>query len=282
MIENSTTKYIITADDLGMSPGINWSISRALEEELITNASIIANGDCFEAAVSNVISVHKNGTYGLHFNLEYGKPVSPPESVSHLLNSKGELCLSFARLMRRTLVGNKEVYAREIKTELRAQISKLEQRNIEIKYIDSHRHIHAVPFVNKIVKNIAREKGISQIRSYNESYIKTFIQVRSLSLLNPLKVIKYLLFKFFDFRNNSPRSSYFFSILLSSALMPEFAKRLSFDSGFKSVEIMVHLGNPELDKHFITSNAIVNRFIKDPKRLSEYEFLIKLKKVFSK
>lgn len=281
MSSSINSKLYITADDFGMSPGINWAINKALHEGIISNASIVANGDCFLEAIDMALS-HSSASFGLHFNLDYGKPVSDQNQIPNLLTSKGLLENKFYKYFLIQFSKQVKEYKVQVEIELRAQLEKLNEAGITIDYIDSHRHIHAIPFVNNVVKKVAKEYNIERVRSFNESYFKTLIQSRSAYLIHPTKILKWLVFKILSLVNRDSKDSYFYSILLSSILNKKHAKHFKIDRKYKYTEIMVHVGNPKMEEHFYTTDDLTNRYIREPERYTEYDFCKVLKQRLSK
>ena len=66
------------------------------------------------------------------------------------------------------------------KNEIRRQYKKLKNTGIEITHIDSHEHIHILPFLYREVAALARENGIRQIRhcKYSKRVIKSLFSTQ--------------------------------------------------------------------------------------------------------
>jgi len=273
----SYRKIIIIADDFGMSPGINKAIQNAVLENLIDGAGIIANGHCANEAINFALKQKEEILWGLHFNCEYGKALNIQSEPNTLVNKSGFLYHSFSGIFIRYYIFKDKSLATSIEAELNAQIDKLENAGITLSYIDSHRHIHAIPFIYRIVDKVSRERDIKRIRRYKESWWKSFVQTGSLNCLNPINIIKWLLLTLLGRINRPTHKVYLFSVLLSCVLKPSFVKRLKFNNRFDLIEIMVHPGIPKLDSEFYTDSALVNDYIRSKHRTLEYQFIQVLK-----
>jgi predicted glycoside hydrolase/deacetylase ChbG (UPF0249 family) len=52
----------------------------------------------------------------------------------------------------------------DVSTELGAQIAKIKEGGVQISHLDSHKHLHQLPGVSRIVADLARKLGIERIR----------------------------------------------------------------------------------------------------------------------
>lgn len=77
-------RLIITADDFGLSPGVNDAVVAAHRAGTLTSASLMANMDGFQHAVDALAGV-PGLDVGLHFVLAAGAPVSKPGDVPTML-----------------------------------------------------------------------------------------------------------------------------------------------------------------------------------------------------
>lgn len=119
----------------------------------------------------------------LHVNLVEGRSLSPAGEIPHLVNADGIFRPSFLRYLLVSFFGSKQkkqVYFRELKTEIAAQIrALLPYLTIEDGFrIDSHCHYHAVPIVFRAML-AAMEETLGE-RKYQ--YIRIPREVPSLYL----------------------------------------------------------------------------------------------------
>ena len=65
-------KFILNADDFGMSNAFNRAVFDGFNNGILTSASICANGDAFDEAVGVIIPGCKDLSVGVHLNIIEG------------------------------------------------------------------------------------------------------------------------------------------------------------------------------------------------------------------
>lgn len=125
---------IITADDFGLSAGVNEGIQLAHAAGGLTATTVLANGLTAEEA-GELYARWPGLDVGLHVNLTLGRPVADPATVRSLVDAAGQL-LSGRELMRRALRGN--VRPDEVRREVEAQISRLRSLGVRLSHWDAH------------------------------------------------------------------------------------------------------------------------------------------------
>lgn len=83
-------RLIVNADDLGRSPGVNQGILDAHRKGIVTSSTLMINLPDAPAALDLMAAQAPHLGIGLHFNLTFGPPVAPPESVASLLGDNGQ------------------------------------------------------------------------------------------------------------------------------------------------------------------------------------------------
>jgi len=154
-------QLIVNSDDYGMTLGVNRAIAECHRSGILTSATIIANGIAFEDAVAELKDL-PGLAIGVHLNLSQEPPVSSPSEIPTLVNSRDELFLKPPRLLHR--LASKKTRARDVETELRAQIRRVFDAGISPDHLDGHLHTHVVPGVREIVIKLALEFGITAVR----------------------------------------------------------------------------------------------------------------------
>jgi predicted glycoside hydrolase/deacetylase ChbG (UPF0249 family) len=71
-----TGHCIVNADDFGMSAAVNEAISLSFDRGLISSASMLSTGHCFESAVEIVDTMQLHGRIGVHLKLVEGTPLT--------------------------------------------------------------------------------------------------------------------------------------------------------------------------------------------------------------
>lgn len=138
-------QHLFICDDYGLDESTNLAIRFLAKKKLITGASVLVTHCNFVDRELSQIQV------GLHLNLTQGKPISPPEEVSSLTNSKGEF-LGLKGFILRTLLGL--ISEGEIRKEIIAQIEKFKNLGVPLAHIDGHEHIHYLPSIHTVLTQI--------------------------------------------------------------------------------------------------------------------------------
>jgi len=150
----------VIADDFGTCAAVDEGILRCRHEGILTGASIAVNGDTACAALVEAQAAELN--LGVHINLVEGKPISPPDSISTLVDGDGRFWRTAARFFGRCWRG--KINFTHIRREAEAQIRWLLDRGIQPTHIDSHQHIHLWSSVLPLFLELAQKYGIKRIR----------------------------------------------------------------------------------------------------------------------
>lgn len=171
----------VHADDLGVSRGVTDGILRCIDEGPIASTSIVANGAAFDYAVTALRSRRPVGL-SVHLNLVEGFPVAPAGEVDLLVNTAGLLRHGFLSLWRAHALATAVTRARlegQVRAELYAQVEKVRDavgRDVPLR-LDSHQHLHHIPFVFRIVADLSRDLPAAGIRLVREPF---FVCTRAL------------------------------------------------------------------------------------------------------
>ncbi len=235
---------IVNADDLGMTPGTNKAIFKGYDYGVITNTSIMANGDYFFEAIEGLQSRKKLGV-GVHLNLTYGKALH----FSTLFNDEqGIFNLSYLSILTNSMY-NKE-FLEAVEKEFEQQILQVINTGITLTHLDSHRHIHLIPNIYTIVIKLADKYNIQRIRLISENIIESFSLSRKYNFILNGGIIKFLLLKTFSIfdahKANYYKNIKFYSILYTGVISRDIIQKLKNSNYIH--EIMVHPGYPELDR----------------------------------
>ncbi|MBP2637536.1 MAG: YdjC family protein [Firmicutes bacterium] len=143
---------IINADDLGLTPGCNQGIIKALTDGIVTDTTLLINTDYTQHAVE-LVKLHNINRVGLHLNLTWGQPLLPSREVPSLVDENG-------RFRRKAAEAVTYMKPSEIKRELTAQVEKFQATGLGLTHLDSHHHVHTYPEVLDIAIDLAREVGV--------------------------------------------------------------------------------------------------------------------------
>lgn len=153
------TRFIINADDFGLNRSCTNAIYEAFNKELITDTTMISNGDAFDLAVIFAKENDIGDNIGIHFNLTEGIPLTDDIKLCSMFTKNGQFIGRINRFKPLSEFEKQAVYE-----ELTAQIKKIESAGIKLTHADSHHHIHTAIFVAPIVFRVCKEHGINKIR----------------------------------------------------------------------------------------------------------------------
>src|SRR5437867_3546992 len=151
---------VVTADDLGLSPGVTRGIFEAHRRGVVRSTSLLVTfASSAEAAA--LARAEPDLEVGLHIDLVGGGPVSDPAAVPSLCDREGRF-FRLAELARRLVTGR--VRPADIAAEVRAQAALARSWGHAALAWDSHRHVHLLPPVALVVGRVARDEGVRWIR----------------------------------------------------------------------------------------------------------------------
>lgn len=160
-------RVIINADDLGMSDEVNEAIFTRMAQGCVTSASIMANGARLHAALQQ-LSHFPQCSFGVHLNADEFAPLSERQPLAPLLDDAG----SFVPKRVRQVRTNRALLI-ALTREFSCQIEKLLSAGIKISHIDSHHHVHTIPWLFPALKQVQYRYGIRKVRLSMNMYPPT-------------------------------------------------------------------------------------------------------------
>ncbi|HEY3376565.1 MAG TPA: ChbG/HpnK family deacetylase [Armatimonadota bacterium] len=136
---------LMNADDLGLWPSIDTGIFSAWAQQAIGGSSVFANAPELPAVLAGARAVGL--PVGVHLNLTFGNPLSPPEEIPALLGSDG-------RFMKRAL-WTLPLPVEQVRAELTRQVQRVVAVGCPPSHLDSHHHVHRYPEVLGVVIELA-------------------------------------------------------------------------------------------------------------------------------
>ena len=158
-------RVIINADDCGYCAQNTNHIKKAIECGKITSATIMANMDDLEGALSLYHQYHKDISFGCHLNLLEGEPLAYSKELDDMgfyINQDGKTLFGNALKFRYTVLSPK--VKRALYDELAAQIRKLQEGGAVLSHLDSHSHIHTSPSLFEVIAQISKDFKIPKVR----------------------------------------------------------------------------------------------------------------------
>ncbi|GAA2915687.1 ChbG/HpnK family deacetylase [Enterococcus pseudoavium] len=149
-------KFILNADDLGLSEAINLGIAKSIRDGLVNSTSLMVNLPEASAGVQLVQAIDPDFEINLHINFTLGQPVSKDtQAIASLLTENGEFLSSSHYKNGGTLRFDYQ----EIKKEMEAQILRFQEL---LGYLPVHMETHSVgdEAVGQALYELAKKYGI--------------------------------------------------------------------------------------------------------------------------
>ena len=157
-----TRLLLVTADDFGLTEGVNRAVVRAYREGIVTSASLLAVGRAYGGAV-RLARAHPSLAVGVHLAaVGEDPPLLDPAAVPSLVDRSGQLPLSYRTFLRRAALG--KVAVADVRREFRAQVQRVVDDGLVPSHLDTHQHLHLWPPVARVVTELAEEYGIPAVR----------------------------------------------------------------------------------------------------------------------
>jgi chitin disaccharide deacetylase len=147
-------RLIVTADDVGLHPGMTEGAIRAHREGIVTACSIVANGRAFDDAVARLRDT-PSLEVGVHLTLVEERPLTKIRFPNKYT--------SFVPLYLARAIG-----IGAIEGELRAQIEKVLATGLRVTHLNGHQHLHLLPRIFEVVKRLSAEYSIGYVRMVDD------------------------------------------------------------------------------------------------------------------
>lgn len=149
---------VVNADDLGVNTRVNDAISAALSENVITSATLMANG----AAIADAVRIAKafpQATFGVHLVLSELPPLTADPALRPLLDEHG----AFVRHPFAAARWSPSLIA-AVAREWIAQVRRVQQLGVRVSHLDSHHHVHTSPRTFLALKRVQMATAIRRVR----------------------------------------------------------------------------------------------------------------------
>lgn len=169
---------IVTADDLGISPGVTRGVLESHRNGVVRSASLLVTFP--DSAEGAALSRSERGLEtGLHVDLVGGRPVSDPAKVPSLVDADG--CFHrLAAFTARLFTGR--IRTADLAAEIRAQVALARSWGIEPLAWDSHQHTHLMPPVARVIAHLAREEHVRYLRRASGPRLAAPVKAQLLTL----------------------------------------------------------------------------------------------------
>lgn len=190
----SNKKFILNADDFGMSKAFNKAVLDGYNHGFLTSASLCANGEAFEPAVNEIIPECPNLGIGVHLNIIEGFSLENNEKFTN----------SYLQLMH---LANNELFLSKVEKEFRLQIEKVLNYS-KVDHLDSHVHVHGIPKIFELTCKLAKEYEIKQVRTQFEKLYFVSDFKKHINMHYPLNILKIILLNSFTVKNKEVIKNY--------------------------------------------------------------------------
>jgi len=153
-------KVVINADDFGCSVTINEAIRTLLNSRKITSATIMVNGPAFQDAASCVRN-YSTCSFGVHLNLTSFQSLTNSQ-VFHDAGIVNEAGVFKGNLRS---IHPSIPLAGAIEREWVEQITMALDYNLPVSHLDSHHHVHTIPWLFIPLKRVQKKFGIRKVRA---------------------------------------------------------------------------------------------------------------------
>jgi chitin disaccharide deacetylase len=157
-----TRDLVVTADDFGLTDGVNRAVLRGHRDGIVTSTSLLAVGRAYAGAVE--LAKQAPGlSVGVHLAIVgEDPPLLPAAEVPSLVDHTGHFPLSHTAVLRRAVLGRLDTA--DVRREFRAQIERVLGDGLPVSHLDTHQHLHLWPTIGAVVVDLADEFGIPAVR----------------------------------------------------------------------------------------------------------------------
>ena len=152
-------RLVVNADDFGVSERVNSGIVRAHREGIVTATSLMAVGRAFEHAV-RLSRETPALDVGVHLTLVAERPLRP--EAASLAGPDGRFPPGAGAFTLGWLTGR--IRRAEVAAECSAQIERVLASGIRPSHLDSHQHVHILPGLLDLARELAARHGIPFVR----------------------------------------------------------------------------------------------------------------------
>jgi hopanoid biosynthesis associated protein HpnK len=161
MIRDQRRRLIVTADDFGAGEPVNLAVERAHEAGILTAASLMVAAPGAADAVDRARRLPRLRV-GLHLVLVEGRPISPPERVSRLVDASGRFRIDMAAAGARMFFD--PVARAQLAAEVEAQFEAFAATGLALDHVNAHKHFHLHPTIAGAILRSGRRHGLRAAR----------------------------------------------------------------------------------------------------------------------
>jgi chitin disaccharide deacetylase len=157
-----TRLLVVTADDLGLTDGVNAAVREAHLSGVVTATSLLAVGRAFDGAAA-MLRATPTLDVGAHLALVgEDPPLLPAREIPTLVDAQGAFPLSYRTVVARAAAGR--IDPDDVRRELTAQLERVVALGLPVTHLDTHQHTHLWPLVGRIVTDLAVRYSVPVVR----------------------------------------------------------------------------------------------------------------------
>jgi chitin disaccharide deacetylase len=161
----SPIRLIVSADDVGLAPGITAGALRAAEQGLVTSLSVLTAVDRWHETRAQ-LAAHPGLDVGVHLTLCEGRPVLPSSEIPALITPDGRFPRALRGVAARAWApGRRRAdWLEQVRREWSAQIGRAVDAGLSPSHVDGHKHVHLMPGLFDVAAGLCRELGLPGMR----------------------------------------------------------------------------------------------------------------------
>jgi len=162
-------RLIVNADDFGYFPCVSRGITQAAGAGAVSATGILANGPQLEAQIG-WLGEYGHLDVGVHLNLTSGQPLTAAMAAK-LESNGGNFPGAFAMAGQ---ILSRGIPLETVRAEWRAQIETLSGLGLELRFLNSHEHVHMLPGLFGLAQALAKEHNIPHLRLTRAEWLPPF------------------------------------------------------------------------------------------------------------
>lgn len=161
MIGFGRASIIVSADDFGLTEGINEAVEIAHRQGALTQASLMVAAPAAADAIG-LAKAMPDLNIGLHLVLVEGDSVLGHGALPRITDPAGRFGADQAARGFRYFFSPGA--RRELRAEIRAQFEAFRATGLTLHHADTHKHMHLHPTIARLIIEIGRDYGLTRLR----------------------------------------------------------------------------------------------------------------------
>ena len=184
-----------TADDWGMSPGVNAAILEMAQKGIIKRVSILAGSPFVKHGLDELLKV-PHLQFGLHFNLTLFPPLfeEQQDAFSPFMDPQNFHYKPLRKLLPIWFMPfNQQTKLQLAADAFKGQLEKLRTLKVPVTYFDGHQHVHLLPGILEAIAPEIEKQSIKETRLpldwglfFSRRFLIAWLALRARGVLNKL------------------------------------------------------------------------------------------------